>query len=952
MGQTETADRLSGERALIAVLRGLLDELGQTPGRVALDSDLERTLGLGSLERAEFITRVESRFGCRLPDKVLTEARTPGDVLAALQSSEDVESARPQAEDRSEEQAAARDDRAARWKIPSESEASTLVDLLRFRAELDGAATHIHLLEEQGVRDISYQELWRKALDVSSGLAERGVRPGDRVSLVLPTSQDFFFSFLGILCAGAVPVPIYPPIRMDQLGPYLERHGRILSNAGAVVIISEPGPLMTVSKVLRDRVPTLNHAVTVEDLGEAERGAGPAPVRPDDLGLIQYTSGSTGDPKGVSLRHRNLLANMRAIGQNLALNPRDVCVSWLPLYHDMGLIGAWLTALLHATPLAIMSPLSFLTRPERWLWAFHNYGGSISPAPNFGYELTLRKVKDDVIDGLDLSTWRVAMNGAEPINPDTLKRFRERFEPYGFSPGAMMPVYGMAETCVALTFPPLDRGPVVDTVARETFLKDRKAVPVESEDDAGLSFVCCGAGIVGHEFKIVPADEPGGEPLDDRHEGRILFRGPSSMAGYFNRDEATEEIRYGDWFDTGDLGYVADGELFVTGRVKDLVIKGGKNYHPQDIEKAAWTVEGIRKGNVVAFSAPDATTGEAIVVVAETREPANRHEALRTAVSAAVQDFIGTPADRVVLVPPGTIPKTSSGKLRRRETRQQYLDDELLVKRNVWLDMTGIVMASLGSRTIDLIKRAAHTLWGVWALGVGVIGMALTCLVINLFLANKETARAFAKTATRWIFRLMGVRIRREGGPVPEGPCLVISNHSSYWDPLLLLATVDEPMSFVAKSTAFDYFLVGRTLTRIGCLPVVRASGASSLKSFDKVREALDAGGRVHVFPEGTFTRVAGLRSFRLGAFQVAAERGLPIVPIGIEGARELYPDRTILPRWSEVVIRVLDPIKTEGTELREIAAVRDRARRELAEAAGEPALDMASAALPVGADV
>ena len=202
------------------------------------------------------------------------------------------------------------------------------------------------------------------------------MRPGDRVSLVLPTSQDFFFSFLGILCAGAVPVPIYPPIRMDQLGPYLERHGRILSNAGAVVIISEPGPLMTVSKVLRDRVPTLNHAVTVEDLGEAERGAGPAPVRPDDLGLIQYTSGSTGDPKGVSLRHRNLLANMRAIGQNLALNPRDVCVSWLPLYHDMGLIGKLLAATVWGMPLVIIPPQHFVRFPSSWLRAITRYKGT------------------------------------------------------------------------------------------------------------------------------------------------------------------------------------------------------------------------------------------------------------------------------------------------------------------------------------------------------------------------------------------------------------------------------------------------------------------------------------------------------------------------------------------------------------------------------------------------
>src|SRR5438477_80190 len=211
-----------------------------------------------------------------------------------------------------------------------------------------------------------------------------------------------------------------------------------------------------------------------------------------DIALLQYTSGSTGDPKGVTLTHANLLANMRAIGGAIGMGPGDVGVSWLPLYHDMGLIGAWLTLLHFGVPLAVMSPLAFLTRPERWLWAFHKHRGTVTAAPNFAYELCIRKVADKDIEGLDLSSWRVAMNGAEPVNPETMERFSTRFARYGFRAEAHLPVYGLAESSLAVTVPPLNRGVVVDRVDRETFTSQGRAVPISNSSGNAISFVSSG----------------------------------------------------------------------------------------------------------------------------------------------------------------------------------------------------------------------------------------------------------------------------------------------------------------------------------------------------------------------------------------------------------------------------------------------------------------------------
>jgi acyl-CoA synthetase (AMP-forming)/AMP-acid ligase II len=339
----------------------------------------------------------------------------------------------------------------------------------------------------------------------------------------------------------------------------------------------------------------------------------------------------------------------------------------------MGLIGAWLTLLHFGTPLAVMSPLAFLTRPERWLQAFHKHRGTIAAAPNFAYELCVRKIADKDIQGVDLSSWRAALNGAEPVNPETLERFAERFASYGFRREAQLPVYGLAEASLAVTFPPLDRGPLVDRIERETFTAQGRAVPAKLPDETAIAFVSSGKALPKHEVCIV---DDRGDEVPDRTEGFLWFRGPSATAGYYRNPKATElllprgpatsEDEYA-WVNSGDRAYRADGEFYVTGRVKDIIIKGGRNLYPHEVEELAARAEGIRKGCIVAFGLKDEATGtEKMVVVAETRErDAVRRAALASTVTDLVARGLGLPPDRVELIPPGSIPKRPSSSILR-----------------------------------------------------------------------------------------------------------------------------------------------------------------------------------------------------------------------------------------------------------------------------------------------
>lgn len=965
---------------MLEVIRGLLEELGSQGAlpMLGLSSQLDRDLGLGSLERVELLARLETAFGVRLPDRIASEANTPEDLVQGILAVPGTiaEDAEPETALRASVTAQKLHRAVAHEAVFS---AETLIDVLRYRATHNAEQTHLLITEdsEAGERHftVTFGELYAAGQRCAAELARRGVPAGGRVALMLPTSRAFFISYTGILLAGAIPVPIYPPFRADRIEEYAARQAAILNNAEVCLLLTFRRA-EAVAKLLRPRVRSLNDVADAEKVIEAADKAPPLPPgarsphltgsrirKGNDLALLQYTSGSTGDPKGVMLTHANLLANIRAIGEAVQLGSEDVGVSWLPLYHDMGLIGAWLTLLHYGISLVVMSPLSFLTRPERWLQAFHKHRATITAAPNFAYELCVRKIADKDIQGIDLSSWRAALNGAEPVNPETLERFAERFEKYGFRREAQLPVYGLAEAALAVTVPPLNRGPLIDRVERETFTTQGRAVPAAPDDETAIAFVSSGSPVPGHEVRIV--NENGNE-LPDRTEGFLWFRGPSATSGYYRNPKATEELlprgataSDGEfpWVDSGDRAYRADGEIYVTGRVKDIIIKGGRNLYPHEVEEIASRADGIRKGCVVAFGLTDEDSGtEKLVVVAETRDhDAGRRAAIAGKVTELVSQGLGLPPDRVELIPPGSIPKTSSGKLRREETKQLYLAGTLSASRPpAWLQIARLGTASgvrnLGREMVTGGKRGLEILYGLYFWAVFSLWMVPTWAILHIIRDHRAAGR-FTTSTLKILFALVGCKVRvagKEHMDIP-GAKIYASNHTSYFDVLPLMLGLGVPYRFVAKMEVGGMPFIGTFLERMAHLKFERADAESRLRQAQEMEELLRHGESVFVFPEGTFCNEDGVRPFQLGAFKAAVSTGAPIIPISLAGTRKILRDGTYLPRPSSVTITLHPPIfpkvldnsgKTTGiSDWHELIRLRDATREAIARDSGEALL-------------
>lgn len=923
---------------VLSILREFVAELGMehTAHAVSLDASLDRDLGLGSLERVELILRIEKAFSVRIPEHLVAEARSPRDLAGAVLHSE--APGRPLSLERIQTIGAA---------TPPPASAASLPEVLLSRAEREADRPHIYLPQEDGTEQkITYGQLVDAAGAVAQGLLEQGLRRHETVALMLPTGSDFFFTFFGVLFAGGIPVPLYPPVRMDQIEEYARRQIAILQKADARFLIAS-GRVEGLGRLLQPMVPGLTNVTTFEALRRAASERPKVDLRAEDPALIQFTSGSTGLPKGVLLAHENVLANIRAIGQAAQIGPGDVGVSWLPLYHDMGLIGSWLGALYFGIPITILSPLTFLTRPERWLWAIHYHRGTHSAAPNFAYELCVRKIDERAIEGLDLSSWRVAFNGAEPVSPETLERFTKRFAPYGFRKETFFPVYGLAESSVALTFPPVGRPPRIDLITRETFERERKAAAAPPTEPSPLRFVSCGAPLPGHAVRIVDAS---GHEVGERTEGALQFRGPSTMREYYRDPEATEKTFQDGWCDSGDFAYLAEGELFVTGRRKDMIIKAGRNLYPQEVEETVGEIPGIRRGRVAAFGITDPEIGtEKLVVVAETR--VEKEEARRRLIGevmekvAAVTDIR---PDIVSLVPPDTIPKTSSGKLRRAALRSAYLKGEMgPPRRPAAFQIARIWLAGLGARLKQTFSSFGRLVYTVYVGLIALLTIPPVWAAMLLLPEGKMPARLSHAWARRF-FSWIGCPVTVEGSAhlSQAGPSVLVANHSGYLDAFVLMAALPPGFRFVAKRELMQAPVIRTFIKKAGHLTVDRLDFTESVTTTRRIEEALRQGHSVLIFPEGTFSRFRGIRPFRLGAFKVAAETGRPICPVAIRGAREvLWPGRWI-PRRGPIQVTIGKPIHPEGKDWRQIVRLRDLAKAEIVRHAGEPSIDLVAAGI------
>ncbi len=923
----QTSGRAGVEHNVLEITAVLAAELGTAPARGArLDDVLDRDLGIGSLERVELVLRLEHAFGVRLGDAVMAEAERCSDVVDAIVAARPL-TAEPV------------------FEVPgvgpgvaAPASARTLVDVLRWHAERNPDRVHIVLRRDDGTEQpITYGELWQHTVRDAAGLRARGVSPGDNVALMLRTEPAFFSVFFAILHAGAVPVPIYPPFRPGRIEEYLHRQVGILANAEARMLVTFREASQA-ARAVRRRVPTIATVVAADELSAAGGSTFPASGAASATALIQYTSGSTGDPKGVVLSHANLLANIRAIGRALDVRPDDVCVSWLPLYHDMGLIGAWLGSLYHGIPVVLLSPLAFLARPARWLTALHRHRGTLSPAPNFAFDLCAKRIADDELASLDLSRWRLALNGSEPVSADTIERFTRRFEAYGLRATAMCPVYGLAEAAVGLTMTPPERGPRVDAVARDLFERRRIAEPAAPTDAMPARFVSCGRPLPDHEIRIVDAD---GRPVGERVEGRIEFRGPSVTAGYFRKPDLTRAVMHGGWMDSGDLGYCADSELFVTGRVKDLIKKAGRNLYPQEIEDVVGGVSGIRRGCVAAFGVADPAIGtERLIVVAETRATDREaRERLRAAVLERVVATLGLPPDTVVIAGPGVVLKTSSGKVRRSATRAAYLAGALVPRAAHAARWQRLRLLAEEARLV-LTRAGAVLAATAFLLRVGIaLLLTLPPLWVAAHTLSGPRLDAAVRRRCRLILALAGCPLSVEGlANIPRGAAVFVANHASYLDVVTLLAALPTDFRFVAKRELLVSPLVGAVVKKLGHLTVDRVDLSRSVNDAARATALLRGGTPLLFFPEGTFVRARGLLPFRLGAFKAAVEAGCPIVPIGIRGSRDILPADTYRPRRGAVHITVGTPLQPAEVGWREMVRLRDLARTEIARAANESA--------------
>lgn len=547
---------------------------------------------------------------------------------------------------------------------------STLVDVVDRRVALTPRRPALHDVVLAGsspeARAFSFAALGTQSSAIAAALASAGVEHGDRVVVAIARPSRFAAAFLGILRIGAIAVPIPPADGLELPRSIAERMRAVLDDAAPRAFLCDSARSLAIARSVSGGITAIDVSTTELRLAmEAPRGRSPSL---EDVAFLQYTSGSTGQPRGVVVKHAALIDNLRAITTMARFGPEDRCVSWLPLFHDMGLIGALLLGLYLGSDPHLLEPRTFLTRPVAWLEAMSRFGGTFTVAPNFAYALAAERIPTAALAKIDLSKMRLFFDGAEPIDRKTLDAFVARLAPCGVRAEAMYPVYGLAEATLAATFPEPGTGARFDTIDREMLADERRAVAVAESTPDALFVACLGRAMPGHTVSIV---EPGSErKLGEREVGEIVLAGPSISPRYHGEDGERAALR------TGDLGYLAGGELYVVDRLKDLVIVGGRNYAPSDVERAASGVDGLVPGGLAAFGVSTSAGTESLVVVAAIHPATWRTgESLRAEVALAIHQRVGLRPSRVYLVGPGDLPRTSSGKVRRAACKRSVLEN-------------------------------------------------------------------------------------------------------------------------------------------------------------------------------------------------------------------------------------------------------------------------------------
>lgn len=528
---------------------------------------------------------------------------------------------------------------------------------------------------------VGWNQIHDEACVVGAALQARGLVPGDHVAVLGPTSRELITIVRGCWLAGIASMVLPLPMRMGSLDAFIDSTRARIRHGDAKLVL--------IDQLLADFYTAAEGDPPIEPMAAVLPGAPTAPGPealespghdPDRLVILQYSSGSTGEPKGVMIPDRVLSANLDAVCEAATIRPDEVMVSWLPLYHDMGLVGFLSLPMTKGVDLVQAAPQDFLGHPGNWMRWISDYRGTATAGPNFSWVLATRALKR--MKDIDLTHLTLALSGAEPVDPQAVDAFVAEASRFGFTPGGVFPAFGMAEVAIAGAFPVRGRGLRTDTVDRVVLETQRIAQPVELDDPADLAVTArrlplLGKAVPGLEMKVV--DPESYEEVPERHVGELLLRGTSVTPGYYKRDDATAALFRDGWLCTGDLAYLLDGELVMCGRIKDVIIVGGRNVFPEDIERAVGPLDGVRAGNVIAFGMEGYKGKESVVVVAEVRETdtSGGLDEIRRRIHERTLDVCGLPPRDIMLVQPSTLPKTSSGKLQRSKCRDEYLAEAL-----------------------------------------------------------------------------------------------------------------------------------------------------------------------------------------------------------------------------------------------------------------------------------
>lgn len=547
----------------------------------------------------------------------------------------------------------------------------SLVEALDYAA-LGSTGMNFYDRRNQLVAVLEYRTLRERAMAGARRLLSLNLNKGDRVALIAETSVGFVETFFACQYAGLVAVPLAIPMGVGQRDSYVVKLQGLLKSCHPSVIIGSEEWLPIIASANVDVSPA--RILSPTDLDDLpERDIALQPPSPHDIAYLQYTSGSTRFPRGVIITHHAVMANLRVISHDgIKLRAGDRCVSWLPFYHDMGLVGFLLTPVATQLSVDYLRTQDFAMRPMQWLKLIAKNRGTVSVAPPFGYDLSIRRSNEQDVAELDLSSWRVAGVGAEPIHPELLNQFATHFSAARFNSKAFMPCYGLAENSLAVSFSEENAGLQVNEVDRDILEYQGRAAAPGKNTRATTAFVNCGKALPGHRIEI---RNNVGTTLPDREIGHIFISGPSLMSGYFHDPVSQQQIKTTGWMDTGDLGYLLDGSLYVTGRIKDLIIIRGRNIWPQDIEYVAEMEPEIRSGDAIAFVANQEHHDDASKIILQVQcriSSDERREQLVHSLTSRIQSEFGVAVD-IELLPPHSIPRTSSGKPARAEAKKRYL---------------------------------------------------------------------------------------------------------------------------------------------------------------------------------------------------------------------------------------------------------------------------------------